>query len=385
MDFSSNIELVAHINDGLCNPSLSVEERISQIYQLPEWVSHVDERLRYREYRRPENSEDSLAQLIDWYTNKKSKCVRYAGVKLRKAFLELPAADQRKVGMALLTGSKTDTEWVCKRLDNYKPDWDKDWVVNWHPDYAPLVEAVWKKYEGKFCGRLLIQFLDKEVVRSHMTELLKYDDLYFGLCRRFVAEPWFSVDTDRLSKCTSINAYLSVMSQTSDGISEEEARRLLFQWIATIAAMLKGKYCTFRKEEIFWRYRMDEHRVIYAWGIDTAIYYLLKMNLNNVVEDFLRWDQLVYTTYYSQLRTEEDSSDNQERFVDVILECLPDEYKRFACIDETHYQYAISAAQPFTQPRIQPYYREYEQQSTPFLDYPIVETDVDPYSHEYPF
>lgn len=355
----NNVEFPSQFAKAMEETSLLPEERIKQIFQLPSWFSYVNDRLIYKEYSEPSNVNEDLDTLITWYVNKKSKRVKYAGTKLRKAFLELPPVEQRKVGLALLTGGKTDTEWVCKRLDNYKPSWDKDWVVNWNPCYTSQIEQVWDKHRGKFCGRLLIQFLDESVVCLHLDELLEEDELYFGLCRRFVNHSWFNIDSERLANCTSINAYLSIMSQTSVGISEFEAKKLLFQWIATISAMIKQQYCTFKREHLFWRYRLEEHRVIYAWGIDTALYYLLKMNLIDVVYDFLKWDQTVYEKYYSELSHDDDSPENQGKFVDFILEMLPEEYEYLRYIDDEHYTYALSAGQPFTNPHLKPWWQGY--------------------------
>lgn len=340
----------------LLSSSDNTEEIIKQLYQLPTWFSYVNDRLTYREYVPQNNIDEDINYLIECYVNKKSKRVRYAGVKLRKVFLELPPIEQREVGLALLTGSKADTEWVCQRLDNYKPSWDKDWVINWHPCYSKGVEEAWVKYKGKFCGRLLIQFLDKETVRKYLNELLEEDELYFGLCRRFVHEDWFALDRGRLAKSTSINAYLSILSQTSDGITDEEATCLLYKWIGTIGAKIKEEYSVFKRENIFWRYRLEEHRVIYAWGIDTAIYYLLKMGKHSVIAEFLKWDHLVYHTYYSRLTTENDCPENQESFVDVILEKFPSQYRKYCLLNSEFYEYAYSAGQPFTAPRRKPWH-----------------------------
>ena len=112
------------------------------------------------------------------------------------------------------------------------------------------------------------------------------------------------------------------MVQTSEGITDETARRLLYQWIATIASKLKSRFSIFKREHICWRYSNVEHRVIYSWGIDTALYYLLKMQKYDVVGEFLEWDQMIYTKYYSQLCSEEDSPDWRKR-------SIPTHYARF--------------------------------------------------------
>lgn len=232
----------------------------------------------------PTDAEDSLDQLIEWYVNKKSKRVKYAGQRLRKAFPALPPADQRKVGLALLTGAKADTEWVCARLLNYKPAWNKDWQVNWHPCYKKAVEEAWLKYKGKLCGKLLIYFLAPAIVRRHIEELTVDDELYVCLCHRFVGKRWFYVNADRLKNCTYINEYLSIMSRTKEGISDEEAETLLYQWIGTIAALFTERSMWMHQyPHNFWRSNVEEHRTIYSWGMDTALYYLLKMNKHHVV------------------------------------------------------------------------------------------------------
>lgn len=343
------------------------EEIIKKLYDLPTWFSYVNDRLTYKEYIQPCDVNEDLDYLIACYVNKKSKLVKNSGAKLRKVFLELPHVEQRKVGLALLTGGKTDTEWVCQRLDNYKPSWDKDWVVNWHPCYSNAVEDAWIRHRGKFCGRLLIQFLDTETIRRHFDELLEEDELYFGLCRRFIHEDWFVLDRKRLAKSTSINAYLSIMSQTPAGITEEEARKLLYQWIATVCFMCKERFSTFKREKIFWRKSLEEHRVIYAWGIDTALLYLLKMGKQIVISDFLEWDENVHNAYINTLDNEEDSADNQERFVDVILEKIPEEYKYLSYLNSEYYDYAFSAGQPFTVPLIKKWYKDEETRHAPYL------------------
>ena len=116
---------------------------IKDLFKLESWYSYVDERLSYKEYQLPKKADEDLDMLIDWYT----------------------------------------------------PGWNKDWVVNWHPCYSDAVEDVWVRYKGISCGKLLIQFLDKNIVRKHLGELLEYDELYFGLCNRFIHEDWFKFDS----------------------------------------------------------------------------------------------------------------------------------------------------------------------------------------------
>lgn len=341
-----------HFLDAMGNSTITPEERIKRIYQHPGWTNSIDDRLAYKPFVMPTDAEDSLDKLVEWYVNKKSKRVKYAGSKLRKAFLTLPPVEQRKVGLALLTGGKTDTEWVCARLLNYKPAWNKEWDINWHPCYTGAVEQAWLKHKGKQCGKLLIYFLDSNIVRQHMNDLAKDDELYICLCQRFVDEPWFQVDADRLASCTYINEYLSIMSQTPQGISDEEAETLLYQWIGTIAALfIERSSWMHQYSQNFWRSNVEEHRVIYSWGMDTALYYLLNMNKNRVVNEFLKWDQKVYLAYYSRLSTEHDSPDNRKLFVECIIDNFPEEYSRFTRLNTGNYIYAKSPGVIYGRPK----------------------------------
>ena len=62
----------------------SPTEIIRRIYNKADWISHVDEKLQYRGFTFPDDTNESLDDLICLYTNKKSKRVGYAGKKLKK-------------------------------------------------------------------------------------------------------------------------------------------------------------------------------------------------------------------------------------------------------------------------------------------------------------
>ena len=85
-EFRHFMYLMRQMAYTMLQPHLTPEENIRRIYENPDWKSHVNERLRYREYQLPKDSEESLEQLVEWYTNKRSKRVAYAGKKLKKLF-----------------------------------------------------------------------------------------------------------------------------------------------------------------------------------------------------------------------------------------------------------------------------------------------------------
>ena len=66
---------------------LTPTEIVKQIYNKVDWVSHVNERLKFKEFSYSIDTNESLDDLITLYINKKSKRVGYAGKKLKKIFL----------------------------------------------------------------------------------------------------------------------------------------------------------------------------------------------------------------------------------------------------------------------------------------------------------
>ena len=97
-----------------------------------------------------------IERLIELFVNKKSGKVRYAGKYLKKAFLEAPPVEQRKIGLALLTGNSTDTEWVCRHLNYERSSFRDEATVRWHPCYGDAVEKCWNSYHGVNCGKLIL-------------------------------------------------------------------------------------------------------------------------------------------------------------------------------------------------------------------------------------
>lgn len=348
------------------NVFINDEERIRYIYDNPDWHNYSDDWFRYVTYRPSDEESDSLEQLMEWFVDKRSKRVRYAGKRLRKVFPYLPPVEQRNVGLALLNGSQLDKEWVCRHLDNRKNNFCDDWIVKWHPCYSDSIKTCWEKYHGKHCGRIAVLFLDEDYIREHVDEF-KTEDLYLRLCKRFVNESWFVVDVDLLKKSTSIGAYLFIMSQTQHGITAEEARRLLYQWVVTVALCDGSHLFQNYRDHVFWNYKTQTHSVIHAPGLSAALYYILKMGFHEVVKDFLDWDIAVCETFTLYLYPEtEDSIQNYRLFRTAILECIPEDLNYLTKVNTGSYEYISTVSQPYTEPR----YNGYGKLSPKYLSEP---------------
>lgn len=343
--------------DNILNESLSIEEKMDKIYEHG-WNSDFNEYIQYQGYQMPENVNDSIDLLITMFTDKNSKKLIYAGKYLKKAFLEAPPVEQRKIGLAFLTGNKADTEWVCKNLGDFSLSYKVDSIVRWHPCYEEAIEHCWEKYHGDNCGKIIIQFFDEEKIRSRIDEF-QSDNLYFWLCRRFVKEDWFKVNAKYLKRCfVSINSYLYIMSQTTEGITNDEAEELLYKWIGAVATL----YMNNRIEDVFIPafYLNDPHHVIKAWGIDNAIFCLLKMGKEDVVGRFISWGNLVreeFERIFHNLHGAESSKDAAMKFCLTILNNFPSKYEYLTRLNLSEYKFIVGKSQPLAEPV--PRYRDY--------------------------
>jgi len=97
-----------------------------------------------------------------------------------------------------------------------------------------------------------------------------------------------------------------------------------------------------------------KYRVINAWGIDTALYYLLCMNHTNVVMDFLKWDDLICREFYNETEYGIDSEFDEEKFREVIIRNFPKDMNYLLNINTSYYEYISTPGQPYTKPRLYP-------------------------------
>lgn len=333
-------------------------ESLLRDYYGPQWRSFVHERMVTPPYELSEDVDESIDSLLEMYRNKKSRKVAYASRKLKKMFSHLPPFDQRKVGIALLEGNCTDSTYICLRLIDYKKSLYTPWKINWHPAYAKAVELAWTRYHEFHCGRLMIQHLDEKVVRSYWDEL-SGDEYYLLLCRRFVCAPWFQLDVERLKRVADINEYLFVMSRTAQGVSSEEARELLYRWMAVFSfrdyPVNIGLYSFWSRvpDDLFvGRVGDGSYHVLNGWGVDTALFYLLMMGHQSVVEDFVRWGDHVSQSFYSRVNSSMGSAQQSELFCRTIVDEFPADLKYLTALDVENYLYFVYPSHPFVTPRL---------------------------------
>lgn len=299
----------------MLNLDLTPEENIRIIYGNPYWKCPVDvPPMPISLYENTDVCYKELSGLITKYKDSGYKYRRLVGEKLRRLFPTLPSDEQREVGMALLGGRKDYSSWVCAVLDN------KLYEVNgghikWFPCYAQAVEECWNRYHAQSCGDLLIKVLDGEIVKKYWDELCKRGH-YLTLYKRFRSDPWFKLDTNELKRCMHVNNYFSLVNQTDITITEEEARLIMYQWVALVLKQ-ESEWIS-SSLDVFKRYSVGERQIINISEFEVALYYLLCMKLDNVVDEILRWNELVKN---------QTAVNDEGVFRNVAIENFPEDLK----------------------------------------------------------
>ena len=71
----------------VCPSPNDAKDRIKSIYGNDLWENFWEVRFRHNTVELFDDSDESLDMLVNWYLNKNSKRVAYAGNKLKKIFL----------------------------------------------------------------------------------------------------------------------------------------------------------------------------------------------------------------------------------------------------------------------------------------------------------
>lgn len=274
----------------MLQPNLTPEENIRRIYGNPEWAMPIKKNANRESLPLFAMPEEPLSQLLAWYKDENYRSKRKVADKLCSLFLSLPPEEQHEVGIALLGGRREDSRFVCEVLNDGFLDWNGD-PVRWDLCYAQAVEECWNRHHDWACGKLLAQRLDEEIVKRYWNELSEWGH-YLSLYERFMNEPWFELDKDELKLCTEVNKYLSILLRTGVRISYEEARLIMFQWIALLLDDRLQPY-ELLDCEAFRKGGAGERQIINIPKFDKAMWYLLSMKLDKVVEEILELNELV--------------------------------------------------------------------------------------------
>ena len=236
-----------------------------------------------------------IVTLIKNYVNKKSGKVSVSREEIKWRFDHLDWKDQKKILTAFMDSGISDREWAYSKM-----------LDNWDDSFQPKVRELWETYHEYKCSWSIIRYFPLEYIKEHIGEFADERDYYF-ICLRLAKDKDYVIDRTKLSD----RDYLAVLWHTGRTISDAEARDTLFSIIHdccfadTFMPRLEGVGES--------RYNKVITPANYR-EVNLAIYYLLKLEKDNIVQQFEQWNEQVEDTIYNS--SEFKSIDRNDFFFD---------------------------------------------------------------------
>lgn len=221
-----------------------------------------------------------IATVIKNYVNKKSGKVSVSREEIQRRFFGLDWKDQKKVLAAFLEAGQADRHWAYARLLDL---WDKS--------FEPKVLELWEAYHEQRCAWVIIRHFPTEFIKGHIKEFDE-DRNYYFICLRLAKEKDFVIEKAKLSKTD----YLAVLYHAERTITDEEARNTLYgivhdccfsdTYLARLEHVGEGKH-----SEVITPANYRE--------VNLGIYYLMRMDKDDVVRQFRAWNEQVEAAIYN--------------------------------------------------------------------------------------
>ena len=215
-----------------------------------------------------------IVTLIRNYVNKKSGKVSVSREEIKWRFDHLDWKDQKKILFAFMDSGISDREWAYSKM-----------LDNWDDSFQSKVKELWENYHEYKCSWSIIRHFPLEYIKEHIGEFTDERDYYF-ICLRLAKNKDYVIDRTKLSA----RDYLAVLWHTGRTISDDEASDTLFSIIHD---------CCFADTFIPRLERVGEGRydkVITPANyreVNLAIYYLLKLGKDSIVQQFEQWNEQV--------------------------------------------------------------------------------------------
>ena len=227
-------------------------------------------------YQRPKRN-NPITKLIRNYVNKKSGKVSVSREEIKWRFDYLDWKDQKKILTAFMESGISDREWAYSKM-----------LDNWDDSFQPKVKELWETYHEYKCSWSVIRYFPLEYIKEHISEFADERDYYF-ICLRLAKDNDYVIDRTKLTD----RDYLAVLWHTGRIISDDEASDTLFSiihdccladtFMPRLERVGEGRYdkvitpANYREENL-------------------AIYYLLKLEKHNIVQQFEQWNEQVEDT-----------------------------------------------------------------------------------------
>lgn len=215
-----------------------------------------------------------ISTLIKNYVNKKSSKVSVSREEIKWRFDHLDWKDQKKILFAFMDSGISDREWAYSKM-----------LDNWDDSFQPKVRELWETYHEYKCSWSIIRYFPLEYIKEHIEEFTDERD-YFFICLRLAKDKDYVIDRTKLSD----RDYLAVLWHTGHTISDDEARDTLFSIIHNCC--LADTFMPRLERVGEGRYDKVITPANYR-EVNLAIYYLLKLEKDNIVQQFEQWNELV--------------------------------------------------------------------------------------------
>lgn len=259
-----------------------------------------------------------IATVIKNYLNKKSGKVTDSRNEIQRRFFGLDWKDQKKIMAAFLDAGAADRNWAYSRL-----------LDLWDASFEDKVQELWETYHEEKCSWVIIRHFPKEYLKKHIDQFSEGRDYYF-ICRRLAEESGFVIDKAKLSKTD----YLMALSHADRHIDDAEASDTLYEIVRDIAFHWNPSM------ELSRDYMPHRREVMTASdfaNVSIALYYLEKMDNDDVVTAFRAWDSKVQgivhdSEEYKALNNKSISDyDYKDELADIVQKhlyyALPEKYK----------------------------------------------------------
>ena len=238
-----------------------------------------------------------IATLIRNYLNKKSGKVSESRDEIKWRFDYLDWKDQKKILIAFLDSCMSDREWAYSKL-----------LDNWDKTLEPKVKELWEKYHENKCSWSVIRYFPLEYISEHIDSFTDSRDYYF-ISLRLAMDKNYVIDRTKLSNTD----YLALLYHSGRNISDDDARDTLFSIIHDCC--LEHSFITKLEHVGEGRYNNVVAPANYR-KVRLGIHYLLKLDKDNVVQEFDKWNEIV-----------EDEIYNSQEFKNIDKNKIDSEYE----------------------------------------------------------
>ena len=221
-----------------------------------------------------------IATVIKNYIDKNSGKVTEARKEIQRRFFGLDWKDQKKIMSAFLDAGKSDRVWAYSRL-----------LDLWDDSFIQKVSALWDRYHEFRCAWVIIRHFPLDYIKNNINQFKEDRDYYF-ICLRLAKDKDYVIDRAKLSKTD----YLAILYHTEREITDEEARDYLFSIVHDYCL---GESLLRRLERVGKGKRGSVITPDNYHKVNLAIYYLLRLGKEDVVQQFNEWNHKLEDTIFN--------------------------------------------------------------------------------------